>query len=305
MKFSRKFLKRWYSFLRSRETSLYHEQWLLGFLPLALNEGAGRALAGLQESDLILLEPPKGMFYADPFLVREHDRIYCFFESTPLEPVFGQIEVVVLDLNGQVLAPPKLALRCDYHLSYPQVIRHENTWYMLPETSNNKTIEIWIAEEFPCKWTRHATLIDNIAAADATLSQIDGRWWLTAAVKQDCKKYGDKLFAWHADSPLSTNWIPHEQNPIRVDTLYDRPAGELFQHEGRLIRPSQDSVKRYGGAIEFREVSQITPNTYSERCVGRLEFPRGSTFIGTHTINTCPGMMVIDLLRLAPRNPAM
>lgn len=289
---------------KRRENRLYQEQWLLGFLPLSSGENSGRALAGIQVEDLRLLEPPEGVFHADPFLVREHDRIYCFYEASPIQPVFGHIEVIVLDLQGQVLVPAQPALRCDYHLSYPQVLRHEDRWYMLPETSGNNTIEIWVAEEFPHTWTRHATLIDNIAAADATLSQIDGRWWLTAAVKDNCRKFGDKLFAWHADSPLSTAWIPHAQNPVRAGMLYERPAGEIFRHQGRWIRPAQDSVKRYGGAIEFREVTQLTPDAYSEHCIGRLEFPTQSGFAGVHTVNTCPGMMAIDLLRLVPRKPA-
>ncbi len=276
---------------------------MLGFLPLHPDENAGRALAGIQIKDLIFLEPPTDTFHADPFLVRDHDRIYCFYEASPLEPVFGHIEVVVLDLQGQVVVPPQPALRCDYHLSYPQIIRHEDRWYMLPETSGNNTIELWVAEEFPYKWALHTILISNISAADATLSQIEDRWWLTAAVKHDCRKFGDKLFAWHADTPLSTNWTPHAQNPIRSGMLYDRPAGELFQYQGRLIRPAQDSVKRYGGAIEFREVTKLTPSAYNEHCIGRLEFASQSGFAGVHTINTCPGMMAIDLLRLVPRKP--
>jgi hypothetical protein len=289
---------------KRRENQKYKEQWMLGFLPLNPGENAGRALTGVALNELRLLEPPEGIFHADPFLVRDQDRIYCFYEASPLEPVFGHIEVVVLDLQGNILAAPQPALRCDYHLSYPQIIRHEGCWYMLPETSGNKTIELWVAEEFPYKWTRKSTLINNIEAADATLTQIDGRWWLTAAVRKDCRKFGDRLFAWHADSPLSTTWTPHTQNPVRTGMLHERPAGELFQHQGRWIRPAQDSVKRYGGAIEFREITQLTPVTYNEHSIGRLEFPSQSGFAGVHTINTCPGMMAIDLLRLVPRKPA-
>lgn len=302
MNLPRKFRKRWHAFRRRRENAHMLEQWLLGFLPLADGEGAERVLAGISASEFRLLEPPQGVFHADPFLVRENDRIYCFYEASPLHPVFGHIEVVVLDLQGQVIEAPRVALRCDYHLSYPQVFRHDGRWYMLPETSANNTIELWVAESFPDRWKREAVLIDNIAAADATLHQDGERWWLLAAVKKDCRKFGDRLWAWHADSPVSTRWTAHAGNPIRSDVLYDRPAGALFRHQDRLIRPSQDSVKRYGGAIEFREVTELTPDSYAEQALARLEFPRESGFVGTHTINTCPGMLVIDLLRMVPRS---
>lgn len=301
MKLPRKLLKHWHGIRKRRENRLFKEQWLLGFLPLGEDENAGRALKDIQLNDIILLEPPEDTFHADPFLVRDEDKIYCFYESSPIEPVFGHIEMVTLNLQGHIIAPAQPVLQCDYHLSYPQVIYHEGFWYMLPETSANNTIELWIAEDFPSKWIRHSTLIDNISAADATLSQFNDRWWLTAAVKQNCRKFGDKLYAWHAESPLSTHWTPHAQNPIRSGMLYDRPAGELFLHQGKLIRPTQDSVKRYGGAVEFREVTELTPSTYREQCIGRLEFTAQSGFAGVHTINTCPGMMAIDLLRLVPR----
>lgn len=303
MKLPRKFMKHWHGLRKRREHKRFQEQWLLGFLPLAEGENAGRALAGFQAGDLRLLEPPTGIFHADPFLVRDGERIYCFYEASPLEPVFGHIEVVVIDLQGRVLEPSRPVLRCDYHLSYPQVFRHDGRWYMLPETSGNKTIELWVAEEFPDRWVRHAVLMEGITAADATLHQADDRWWLTAAVKHECRKFGDKLYAWHADSPLSTQWEPHAQNPVRVDMMYDRPAGELFHHHGKLIRPVQDSVKRYGGAIEFREVTQLTPAAYAEQTIGRLEFTRDSGFAGVHTVNACPGMLTVDLLRLVPRTP--
>ena len=303
MKLPRKLLKHWHGLRKRRENRLYQEQWLLGFLPLPDGEHAGRALAGLAASDFRLLEPPTGIFHADPFLVRQGDRVYCFYEASPLHPVFGHIEVVVLDLQGQVIEAPRAALRCNYHLSYPQVFRHDGRWYMLPETSANNTIELWVAESFPDRWTRHAVLVDGIAAADATLHQEDDRWWLLAAVRKDCRKFGDRLWAWHADSPLSTDWTPHAANPVRSGILHDRPAGELFRHQGRLIRPVQDSVKRYGGAVEFREVTTLTPDAYAEHEVARLEFPRDSGYAGVHTINACPGMLVIDLLRLVPRAP--
>lgn len=297
----RKLLKHWYGIRKRRENRLFHEQWLLGFLPVPENADAGLLLNGAPASDFTLLEPPPGIFYADPFLVRDGEKIYCFFEESAVAPVFGHISVAVLDAQARLLEPPRPVLHCPYHLSYPQVFRHDGQWYMLPETSANKTIELWVAEQFPDKWRRLEVLVDNIEAADATLYQAEDRWWLLAAVKENCRKFGDKLFAWHADSPLSTKWIPHEANPVRVGMLYDRPAGALFRHEGQLIRPVQDSIRRYGGAVEFRAVTELTPARYREEPLGRLEFPDGSGFVGVHTVNACPGLLTIDLLRLVPR----
>lgn len=39
---------------------------------------------------------------------------------------------------------------------------------MIPESSANKTIELWKCTEFPLKWEKHSNLIENIEAVDST-----------------------------------------------------------------------------------------------------------------------------------------
>lgn len=39
---------------------------------------------------------------------------------------------------------------------------------MVPESSANKTIELWKCTDFPLKWEKYSNLIENIEAVDST-----------------------------------------------------------------------------------------------------------------------------------------
>ncbi len=53
---------------------------------------------------------------------------------------------------------------------------------------------------------------------------------------------------------LNPNWQEHPQNPVCKGHQQFRMAGKPFIYKEKLIRPSQDSLKRYGGNIEFKEI---------------------------------------------------
>ena len=47
---------------------------------------------------------------------------------------------------------------------------------MLPETSGNRTVELYRCVEFPHRWELDRVLMDGVHAVDATLAEHDRRW---------------------------------------------------------------------------------------------------------------------------------
>jgi hypothetical protein len=47
---------------------------------------------------------------------------------------------------------PFAVLERSYHLSYPFIFRWGSDIFMIPETSDNRTVEVYRAVEFPGKW---------------------------------------------------------------------------------------------------------------------------------------------------------
>jgi hypothetical protein len=87
---------------------------------------------------------------------------------------------------------------------------------------------------------------------------------------------------------------------VKTDVRSSRPAGNFFHSNGRLIRPSQDGSKGYGGAIRFSEVVRLSETEFEEKEIGRLEATPGSGVSGVHTINANGRVAVVDWKRLKP-----
>jgi hypothetical protein len=198
-----------------------------------------------------------------------------------------------IDRDGNASTPVPVLER-PYHLAYPNVFRWSDEWYMIPDTSRNKTLEVYRSNRFPFDWELHTVMMENIRAADATLFETNGRWWLFAAVaEQDVPNY-DELCIFYGSSPLGP-WTAHPQNPVKSDVRSARPAGRLFWKDRTLYRPAQDCSRRYGYAISLNKVITLTPSEYEEVEVSKILPNWRPDLVATHTLNSCPGLTVVDM----------
>ncbi len=238
--------------------------------------------------------PPSGRFWADPHAVRKDGATYVFFEDASLQSGRGHIAVMRQDAEGQ-FSVPVTALDRPYHLSYPFVFEWEGHHYMIPESAENRTIELYRCTRFPDQWRFEHNLMEGIMAYDATLAHRQGRWWMFANVApHESASDWDELCVFHADSPVSRKWIPHPLNPVVSDVRRARPAGPLFVEGDRLLRPSQDSSGRYGRALNFNEVVTLTTDRYEERPVGHLEPDWDPEYVAVHSFSRAGGSTFMD-----------
>ena len=99
-------------------------------------------------------------YYADPFVIYHQDLYHVFVEEFPFDTQKGIICHFTIDKKGKH-THPKPVLSRPYHLSYPFVFEHEGEFWMIPETSGNRAIELYRAEQFPDKWVLEKTLVDR------------------------------------------------------------------------------------------------------------------------------------------------
>ncbi|MEM5383451.1 hypothetical protein VSR68_07590 [Paraburkholderia phymatum] len=240
-------------------------------------------------------------FYADPFLWKdESGQYHLFFEELSYEENRGVISHVMLDsLGKRFIDAPKVVLRQPYHLSYPFLFQYGGAIFMIPETSANRTIEVYRASQFPITWVLHKILLDDVIAADTTLFQDGVTWWMWTSVAKHGEPNYDELSLYYADTPFGP-WTPHPLNPVVSDCRSARMAGNVFRdRRNRLIRPAQDCEHSYGGAIRFCEITELTRTTYAERIWRNGEPPEG--FDGVHTWNRTGDLAVIDVKRRLSR----
>jgi hypothetical protein len=112
----------------------------------------------------------------------------------------------------------------------------------------------------------------------------DGLYWLFVNQKSHpaCSPF-DELFLYFTEDILQPNWQAHPMNPIVSDVRKSRPAGRVFEKEGKWYRPSQDSGLRYGHRVQVQEIVTLTTAEYREVCVQTLE--PDSKALGIHTLN--------------------
>jgi hypothetical protein len=277
---------------------LWWEQWFMAYrISTPTAEEAGRP-------DLIpyrfkTLVPPRDRFWADPCAVKEGDRYFIFFEEWIYGRPKAHISVMEVDKSGPA-GDSIPVLEPDYHLSHPFLFEWEGTHYLIPESAENRTVELYRAMSFPDKWELAGVLLTNVRAADATVACLGNLWWMFVTIGGQRVSKNDELHLFFAEKPLGP-WQPHRRNPVKSDVRSARPAGGVFRWAGHYYRPSQDCSTTYGHAIVLNRIETIDPANYHETEVARITPTWRPRLSATHTINAVAGLTVIDGCMRKPR----
>jgi hypothetical protein len=177
---------------------------------------------------------------------------------------------------------------------------------MVPESAENRTIEVYRCINFPLEWEFSHNLMDDIAAYDATLLEHDGRWWMFVNMKErDGASSWDELHLFYSDSPLATEWTAHPQNPVVSDVCNARPAGKLFMEGGKLYRPSQNSAFQYGYGLNINEIIELSTTAYRERLVHAYRPDWDDAVSGLHSFSRAGNLVLIDVMNRQPKQDVL
>lgn len=242
--------------------------------------------------DFIPIFPPKDRFWADPFPICRDGRFFVFFEELMFATQKGHIAVAELCRDGSWRSPKKVLER-NYHLSYPFLFEWESALYMIPETGQNRTVEVYRCTGFPDHWVLEKVLLQGLWAVDATLAEIDGRWWMFVTVGIEGTEIYDELHLYYAQTPLGV-WQPHALNPVVSDVRRARPAGRVFQQDGHWVRPAQNCAPLYGTAMTLNRITRLTPDAFAEEVWKVLPPDWQEGLCGFHTLNRAGDLVVVD-----------
>ncbi len=238
------------------------------------------------------LVAPGSDYWADPFLVGNGQQRLLLVEEFVADKGRGVIACLELQADGTALRHG-VVLDEPFHLSYPQAFQWEGHWYMTVESCETRRVLLYQADEFPFGWRRVAELLGDCVCVDPTLRYHDGHWYLFGNVSESGGNPSDELFLFVSEH-LTGPYRAHPCNPIVPDVRRSRPAGGLFLHGSRLVRPAQCCAPVYGAAIVFNEVLELTPQRYRERALAKLEPNMLPGLDGCHTYNRAGGLEVLD-----------
>lgn len=268
----------------------FFEQWILLF-KLEKKEKSSKSFFRFKK-----ILPPKDRFWADPFILERDDKYYIYLEELLYSEDKGKISLMVMDKDGNY-TDPEVVLEKDYHLSYPFIFEDNSELFMIPETAQNNTIELYKCTEFPTKWKLVKILMNDVYAVDTTIFKKDNKYWLFCNIRENKGASSfDELFLFHSNTLVSDKWIPHPQNPIVSDVKASRPAGKIFIENNKVFRPAQNCSKRYGYGMKLKEVVKIDENNYHEVEVQSMYPNWDKDILGTHTLNHAGRLTIIDAL---------
>ncbi|MEO8464124.1 MAG: hypothetical protein ABI640_02195 [Gammaproteobacteria bacterium] len=202
---------------------------------------------------------------ADPFMWRVDGLWHMFFEIKSRLSLNGEIAYATSQ-NGFDWRYQRVVLREPFHLSYPQVFRWRDDFFMIPETGRAKAVRIYRATRFPDRWSHVATLLEGSRFVDSSVFHFDGRWWMfTEAGPGPASPILRLFFA----SDLMGPWTEHPASPLVTgDGFIARPGGRVVMFRGRPVRFAQRVLPVYGTEVRAFEVLQLSTTRYEERQVG-------------------------------------
>lgn len=254
----------------------------------------GKPLFDPEDSDYSAfrwIDAPKGHAWADPFVFQHEGKYWAFFEDYCYERKRAGIGCAEIFPHGG-WGPPMVCLEHPrFHYSYPHVFRDGSEIFLIPESYDANSVDLYRCRQFPNQWVHEAVLLQG-KFVDSTIWQHEGLWWLATTTAEPMQGAAS-LWLYYSAS-LNGNWHFHPQNPISRDVRNSRGAGRVFRGQNRLIRPSQSDAPTYGYSITFNEITELSDQRYAERPLKTITPDSWKGLAGVHTYNCAGEVELID-----------
>ncbi len=275
------------SVVKNAQKPRWRNRWSIamyeGESPLNLTPLGGRKGPALSPDDISGM---KCTTVADPFFLRDQGDWWLFFEAFNGERGLGELAVARSLNEGLDWRYECVVLAEPFHLSYPQVIPCDGSFFMIPETRQTDSVRLYRSDSPVGPWQHVKTLLTG-SFADATVLFHDERWWLFA------QKGLDELRVYYSDS-LEGPWSEHPQSPFWPgNRSRTRPGGRFLRWQGRLFRFAQDGWPSYGSQVRAYEITALNLHEYSE-----FEVPESPILKGSGKGWNALGMHHIDAVEL-------
>lgn len=274
--------------MRFQKSPLFAESWNVAYR----QKSAG---AILEDRNAPFTVIPNGFRYwaADPFVIERDGKVYIFAELYDYILRRGVLGYCAMTDGKAGKWTP--VIQEPYHLSYPCILEHDSNVYIMPESGAGSCLTVYEAAVFPDQWRKVQVLRDNVNFADTTPVPGEGRHLALAHCVDNPKK--PRLMLIDLDAQMADAAVEGSES------FRSRPAGHMFQKNGKWIRPAQYSENcgtGYGKALVFYECSISEDEQYEETELAvirpqDLSFDRPVYLDGMHTYNSSEQFEVIDI----------
>ena len=231
---------------------------------------------GKEHKQYQIVETPEGTWAADPFLYEADGEHYLFVELCDKKKDKGTIAYYQF-INGKPIFKDIL-IDLPYHMSYPCIFSYKGEHFMIPETGDNGTIDLYKAAAFPEHWDKIATLSSGKKYVDTTVVCRNNRYYAVS--------YRKDTGCWKLDF-FELDMETHKLCELvskKYSANIGRPAGNFYE-EKELIRPAQNCELKYGENIILNRV-MTDGGKFEEQEVGRIQISDIDVPLKAHRIHT-------------------
>lgn len=265
--------------------SLKDLRWNIGFIDNSVDD----LLSGDKPKVRLMKHKYKDRWFADPFILDVTDtRIYVLVEEMMYPDYKGRISKLSIDKRSLELLEITPLLTLDTHLSYPIIIRKDNKVFVYPESGDSGKLMMY---EYDMQKERLVPIecICEEPLGDATITKLFCEEYMFCTRKAN---YNGSELCVYKRKESSTTFDFYKSYDFGEKIA--RPAGDFFEYNGKVYRPSQDCNKNYGHGTVIQEVS-LENGEFRFNEVTRYESSVEDYTMGIHTLNFYKGLGVVDV----------
>lgn len=248
-----------------------------------------------------VIKPNLLYWYADPFVFNYNSKEYLFVEKC--NRITGKGIISMFEINENSNSKIKDVLIEEFHLSFPNVFMFNDDVYMIPESEEDKAINIYKMDGEICKWNIFVRYPIKGIVDIAALKENDNLI-LIASKENDRNVRMSKSVAFKIDGFPKHLKIKDTSNVYFDDKKYsyvDRNGGNIISEKNNKYRIIQNSTKDiYGKNISVKRFNKIGKEKEVSLIVAqdiktRIKICDEKDLLGIHTYNTDGKYETVDL----------
>lgn len=260
---------------------------------IRFNDNNDTCLIDNKEDEFVILKNSWRYWIADPFLYKDENQLYLFFEAFDLLKRKGVLGYRTIEKNN--IGKINICYESDSHLSFPFIFDDNGERYIIPESANSGELYALKCTWFPDKWKKDKVLLKGNFVDTVQLKKDDKTFYISEQIKKSGQFDRLDLF-YENDGKICSC----KKNPVKLDDSSARGAGKIFVQNSQLIRPSQDCSSSYGERLNFNRIINLNCDEYSEELVDKVSYKdiklnKPIKVDGIHTYNRLDNVEVIDL----------
>jgi hypothetical protein len=162
---------------------------------------------------------------------------------------------------------------------------------MICESNKSKKLNLYSIDKKTIQAKKIREIFSDTGAIDPVIFFHKEKFWIFYTT---CAGADYELNIAFSDSLLG-EFKDHPKNPVKLDKISARSAGNIFVANGEIYRPSQNCSDSYGGSIVINRITKLDEENFSEEFVQELKPDLQSEYCyGLHTISQCGNVTLVD-----------